>query len=181
MGTGCSTIKPKQELGDVEFRKLASPVSALENHSGLYLRYAESDLAAGDPNNLSNHFIVELLGDPINRINLNSLGVFANASPTYYGAFALPARLLTRPERAAIEEVGLRLLGRSPAVEYIGPPVVAAVSYLNFDDVNHDEEMQEEEIVAFRSDAFVEYCYAKAVGVGPIVDGSVIGLLSFSA
>ena len=174
-----------QEKGDVQFRTLGFPLQP-DDHSAVYWEYTTND-----PTNLINHLVIEMLGPSSllpgfgpNRIVANTLRTFVDASPTYYGAFTLPNQILTRDERDGIVRAARRLRDQTVPVTivYVDSPVFY---YLDFEDLNGDLKLQENEIRQMRSDAFVEYCYAASVAPIVVIQGQTIltdpGLFRFEA
>ncbi len=136
------------ELGDVVWRTLSLPI---DYHGAIHRKW---DIPLS-PHEDNNRGLVEMEG-PALRIRNLSLEEFKEASIYYLAPRSLVG--LDRDTRKAIIEVAEQLRTRNPQVEYVD-------NYLgNYIDTvdEYSGLLQITDIVAMRSDAFVEFCYAYA-------------------
>lgn len=137
-----------QEKGDALFRSLGIPVDV---HDGVYWDYV-----GNDPDDLNNSELIEMLGGDVNRIISNTTLLFRQTT-VYRGAFTHP-RYLSRERRKAITDTMRAMQLRSPAITYVS---YYQYEYLDWADDNEDGHLQIDEIIDMRSDAVVEFAYAK--------------------
>ncbi len=186
-----------QEIGDMVSRAMNEPLDLFASHTAIYVgQTAKEGNPSAEP---LFHEVIEMAGiqpqgtkwsiwlvdggikvgkrvTDVKGIEFSDFRKFQKGHPKYHGAFMLnPAPDLAA--RKLILETAQRLKDQRPAIDYIVVRDESAIDLLfNYFRTEYDlsyyvESIGIKDIVRMRSDAFVEYCYAKA-GV-PIAKGLI--------
>lgn len=148
-----------EEKADVLGRDLQFPLSVFDMHDGVMEQYT-----TGDPDDLRNSWLIEMLGPSTSAIITNTLQNFHDVSQ-YRGSFgylnsALRRSTLTRAQRVQIVQAITNMRDRPTPpgpIGYVSSPVF---DYLDWTDTNSNNELDLDEIENMRSDAVVEFAYA---------------------
>ncbi|MDP3732135.1 MAG: hypothetical protein Q8R31_03770, partial [Candidatus Omnitrophota bacterium] len=133
-----------QEIADLVFRDLDVPV--YDVHNGIYLGFLSAD-----PDLHRNHTVIEMEPTGVRVITLQNF----EEDEDYHGSFSKGSSL----DKTTRDEI-IVTAGRLVYKPYVGN---AVWEYIKWDDTRGviQGQLEENEIISMRSDAYTEFCYAK--------------------
>lgn len=150
--------RANQEKGDVFGRDMDIPPISFFEHTGIFTGYA-----SGDPADRSNSDITEMLGPALLPPSSGGI-VITNAEDfidesLFRGAFRHLTHTLTRVERNAVVALITQMKNRTDPIEYVSWPYYN--TYLEWTRRDSNFVLDLDDIDRMRSDAVVEFAYAK--------------------